>query len=223
VAPLPNAPGVVKVALVGSEANDVDVVTRFYLHYSGTAPVVADLATFGTAIGTAWNSDLASLTDSGYTLTAVELTDLTSPTSASDVVAVSHAGTKTGAPVALDTAFVVSYEIGRRYRGGHPRGYWRFGNASDLQSAQTWTSALVSAVSSGIGSFFTAVLAAGWTGAGTLEQVNVSYYSGFTVVVSSSTGRARNVPTVRGTVVQDTVTSRIARSHVGTQRRRAQY
>jgi hypothetical protein len=50
--------------------------------------------------------------------------------------------------------------------------------------------------------------------------VNVSYYNGFTVVTNPTTGRARNVPTLRGTPVVDTVTGIVARVQVGSQRRR---
>jgi hypothetical protein len=118
---------------------------------------------------------------------------------------------------------VSSYTIQRRYRGGHPRGYWPFGVTTDLQNDVDWTAAFVTACNTGFSTFFTALFAAGWTGAGTLTQVNVSYYDGFTVVVSPTTGRARNVPTLRVSPVQDTILIVACKVSIGTQRRRISF
>jgi hypothetical protein len=115
---------------------------------------------------------------------------------------------------------VASYEISRRYRGGHPRGYWRFGTVTDLTDSRDWSNTAVTAFGSGLNAYFTAIFGDGWTGAGTLSHVNVSFYSGFTVVTNPRTGRASNVPTVRGTPITDAVTSIIIRPNIGTQRRR---
>jgi hypothetical protein len=71
--------------------------------------------------------------------------------------------------------------------------------------------------------FFAALEAAVWSGASSLAQVNVSYYKGFTVVTSPTTGRARNVPTLRSAPVVDAVTAQAVRTSIGTQRRRIQF
>jgi len=198
-------------------------ITRFFIHYTGTAPTAADLATFDAAIVTAYGTNLKSLQDTGGLLIQVHSVDLDSVTGAVDVTGASVGGTRTGGVLGASTALVDSYRVARHYRGGHPRGYWPFGTQTDLNDRNTWKSTLLSAADTGFAAFFTAVLAAGWGAAGTLTQVNVSYYSGFHVVTSPTTGRARNVPTLRGTPLIDTVTARKAQSSVGSQRRRDAY
>lgn len=218
--PLPAAAKVVRVALVGERGGDSDVVTRHYIQYSGSAPTAAQLNTFCGAVATAWVADLAGLHHSTYTLTSVVAEDLTSSTGATGVANVSDQGTLTGSELPAATAMVIGYTITRRYRGGHPRGYWPMGQVSDVNTPQEWTTAFVAAVATGIASYFTAVEGAGWTGAGTLVNVNLSYYEGFTVVVNPITHRARNVPTLRGAPIQDVITGYNPRITIGSQRRR---
>lgn len=195
-------------------------VTRFYTSYSGTAPSNADLATFDAAISTAFGTNLKSLLDTASLLSQVASVDLSSSTAAVDSSTVSVAGTRGATILPAEVALVSSYRIARRYRGGHPRGYWPFGIETDLSTRRTWTGSFVTACNTGLANFFTAVAAAGWSGAGTLLHVNVSYYAGFHVVTSPTTGRARNVPTLRGTPVVDTITSVFTQQRVGSQRRR---
>jgi hypothetical protein len=217
---LPAVPKVIRVALIHSYGEDNDVVTRFFVSYSGTAPTAAQLNTYAAAMITNWGTDLKSLCNAQVKITECVVEDLSSPTSAIGAAVGSTAGTLAGATLTGGTAFVVSYTIARRYRGGHPRGYWPFGDAVTLNDPQTWTAGFTGNVNADLGAFFTDALAAGWTGAGTLLHVNVSYYEGFTVVTNPITGRARNVPTLRATPLVDTVTGIVARTQVGSQRRR---
>jgi hypothetical protein len=131
-------------------------------------------------------------------------------------------GTRTGATLGAQVAFVISGEIFRRYRGGHPRNYFPFGVDTDSYDARSWHTAFQTDVSEGWGEFVNAVEAAGWTGAGTLTPVNVSYYEGFTNHTYPS-GRVRPIPTLRGTPVIDVIESYIFRPDYETQRRRVEY
>lgn len=220
---LPDVAKVLKVAMIWSDGVNTDIVTRFYISYGGSAPSSAELDTFCDSVRAGYTADLNPVVNDNITLGRVHAIDLSSPTGAEGNWSGSVTGAGTNPPNALDVAMVISYEIDRRYRGGHPRGYWPVGDSSVLQTPQTWTSGFVSGVQGGIEAFFTAVLAAGWSGAGALEHVNVSYFAGFTVVTNPTTHRARNVPTVRATPLVDAVGSYIARVHLGTQRRRLQY
>lgn len=221
--PLPNVPKVVKVALRFTDGINVDIITRFYIQYSGTAPGNTDLDTYAAVVGGAFGSNLAGDLNEALSLIEVECIDLSSASSAAGTDASVIPGTATDAPVPVDAALVSSYVIGRRYRGGHPRGYWPLGQSTNLETPQTWKSAFVSGVHASLDGFFSDIRAAGWSGAGTLNHVNVSYFHGFTVVTDPTTGRARNVPTVRATPLIDTITSRVERIRIGTQRRRLQY
>lgn len=220
---LPNVANVIRVAL-GFDLENVPVaLTRFYIAFTGTAPTVANLASFNSAINSAMTADLASLLNSSSIITSIESIDLTSSTGAVDTSVTAVDGTRTGTVLPADTSLVASYTIARRYRGGHPRGYWPLGTATDLASNRSWSSSFVTAGNTGLTNFFAAVLAGGWTGSGTLTHVNVSYFHGFTVVTNPLTGRARNVPTVRVTPLQDVVTGIACKPSVGTQRRRLQF
>jgi hypothetical protein len=216
-------PAVVKTACSGTISVGGVFLTRFFTSYSGTAPTNADLQEFDADVGEAIDSNIKALTNNAYTFTQVESIDLTSPTAAIDTSAVSVQGTNSGTYISAQACMVVSYEIARRYRGGHPRGYWTPGATEELENPRFWETDYQAAYQSAIDSFFTSVAASGWSGAGTLTHVNVSYFAGFTVVTSPTTGRARNVPTPRVTPVVDPVTSTIARSTVGTQRRREHF
>jgi len=220
VTPLPDVAKVIRVTLVFTIGSDTHAITRFFVNYSGTAPSNSDLNTFCGAVRSAFNTNLKSLCHALVVLTTVEAVDLTSTSGATGSDSTSVTGTRAGLPCTGDAAVVVSYPIARRYRGGHPRGYWPFGVAGDLATPQQWGATLVNAVNTGITAFFTAVRAAGWTGAGDVDHVNVSYFHGSHVVTNPTTGRARNVPDLRATPLVAGIANLIVRARPGSQRRR---
>ncbi len=221
--PLPDVPGVVKLAFIFSDGINTDIVSRFFVSYAGSAPSSGQLDTFCNAAHGEFVTSLIADLNQVYTLGRVHAIDLSSATGAEGDDATSSAGTATDPPLTSDVAAVLSYEIARRYRGGHPRGYWPLGQSSNLSTPQTWTDAFVSGIQGDFTDFMTNVLSHAWSGGGPLGHVNVSYFSGFTVVTSPTTHRARNVPTVRATPLVDAVSGAIMRKHIGTQRRRLQY
>jgi len=198
-------------------------ISRFFERYSGTAPTNAQLNTFCGAVSTAWGTDLKSLGDTGMGLVEVDAIDLSSSTGAVGIDTTVTSGTRGSTVIGAGTCLVVSYRIARRFRGGHARGYWPFGIQTDLNDRNTWKSTFTNAADTGFNAFFTAVAAAGWAAAGTLDHVSVSYYSGFTIVTNPITGRARNVPTLRGTPLVDAVASIKSQPQIGSQRRRDAY
>lgn len=208
-------------ALQFSYGSTTNVITRMFWQYTGTAPTNAQLNTFCSAVATPYGTNLKPLASTEVTLGTVTAVDLSTTSSAQGSAALNVIGTRVGTSLSAQVAAVVSYEVARRYRGGHPRGYWPLGVVTDLATnARNWQAAFVSSLQTDIDAFRTAMIAAGWTGAGTISQVNVSYYHSFTVVVNPVTGRAKNKPTLRGTPVIDQVTSTLARTAIGTQRRR---
>src|SRR4029077_2624776 len=204
---LPDVPGVLKVALIGTAQEDTDVVNRIFFHYSGTPPTGPQLDTFAGSVVTAWGAHLAAMVNPDYVLTAVEVEDLTSSTSAVGSNVGTTPGTRTGAPLPAATCAVVQEKISRRYRGGHPRVYLYAGGDTDILTLQSWKTSFTGALNTAWQGFLTDILAAGWSGAGTLLHVNVSYYQGFTNTVPPS-GRAKARPTLRGTPVVNTMIDR---------------
>lgn len=220
MAALPVVPKTLKLAVSVLDDAGRQLLSRVFITYTGTAPTAGQLNTFCAAVATAWGSDLKSLVIPSRTLDLVEAVDLSSVTGASGFASPSTAGTRSGGELPADASMVISYEIVRRYRGGHARGYWCFGAATDLLDASNWSSTFLTAVGTGWAAFIAAVEAAGWSGAGTLTHSNISQYEGFDVVTDPITHRARNVPQVRVPPLIDTVTSYVYRPRIGSQRRR---
>lgn len=217
---LPATPKTLRVAVSALDDAGRQIMSRLYVTYTGAAPTAAQLNTFCATLATSWGTNLKALVSTHLTLDEIEATDLSSSTGAVGIANPSTAGTRTGNPVPISSAFVVSYEINRRYRGGHPRGYWCFGTSNDLATEAIWSTTLQTAVVTGWAAFITSIGAAGWAGAGTLFHSNVSYYDGFTAVENMITHRWRNVPNVRVAPVIDAVVSYVYRLPIGSQRRR---
>jgi hypothetical protein len=220
--PLPAAPGVVKVSLNLTVAGDAQALCRFYVHYTGTAPTGAQLNTFCAAVGSAWGTNLAPLCLTDRNLLEVTAEDLSTNTGAVGFDATAHNGSLAHHTVPAATTFNINFLIARRYRGGKPKIFLPLFGAEDLTVGNLWGGAAVTSGTTGWAAFIAAVLAAGWAAAGTLTHVNVSYYSGFTVVTNPITHRARNVPTVRVSPVVDPIITYGFETAPGSQRRRNQ-
>lgn len=224
--PLPAQPSVLAVELKHTYSNDIDVQVKQFWQYSGTAPTNAQLSAFCTAQASNWDNQWVHVCHSDVVLTEIVATDLTSATAARGSWSGSLAGDLSGAVLGAQVCFLVGYTIARRYRGGKPRNYWPLGDAATLQDPQHWTSAFVASVSGYSAGWNTQTALNGWTGGGTLSQVNVSYYEGFKVV-DGSTGRAHNVSLVRGgpppagpVIAPDPITGYTYSPLLATQRRR---
>jgi hypothetical protein len=218
--PLPSVSKVLRLDWKFTTGTDIDVLNRIFVEYSGTAPTNTQLNTFCGVMHTAWDTNLRGLTPSSDVLVLKTAVDLSSPTAAIGEDNTTDTGNRTGTALTAAECLVVSHEVQRRYRGGHPRTYWHWGVAADLSNTNTWSNTFTGAVAGDWASAIVAVLAGGWSGAGTLTHVNVSYYKGFTLVTSPTTGRGRNVPTLRAAPVVDPITSYVIRPYVGSQRRR---
>lgn len=176
----------------------------FHLQYSGGAPTVADLNSIGTSIGTAWSANLASLHVAGVIVTGVDLADLTSQAAATTTVTLNIPGTRAGTNFPSSVATVVSWNINRRYRGGHPRTYFPFGVVADALTVRTWTTAFTTAVQTGANAFRTALNALSVSGT-TYKMVCVSYILDHEI---------------RTTPIPFTITGNVTHGRIDTQRRR---
>lgn len=215
---LPTIPNVLKARLLWSVSSDVDVSTTWYFAYSGTAPSNSDCTSLANTIYTAiaafgedWDVDT--------TLTGVEVIDLSSVSGGVGV----HAGSTGGnlnAPLSAATCVLVNYQIARRYRGGRPRSYLPWGDQTKVGNRQTWGATFVSAVETHLSDIFNGIIGSTAGGTTISQHVNVSYYEGFTVVTSPTSGRARNVPKLRTTPLVDTIASYSVSTRLANQRRR---
>lgn len=207
--------------MIHTLGEDIDARWRFFVSYSGSVPTATELDTFCTSISSAWNTNLKSFAFSDVTLTSVEAIDLSSGTGASGLWTGAIAGTNTGEPLPANAAFIVKFLIDRRYRGGHPKVYLPYLVAESLDSVQEWLSATAAGLVTAFAAFMTDLLTDGWSGAGGMEHVAVSFFHGFTNFLESS-GRYRAIPTARSTPVVDIIHGYAANPKVGSQRRRNQ-
>ncbi len=217
---LPNVSKVIRLDFQFQLTANVLALSRQFWHYSGTAPTPSDILVFADNAVASFAGTCVNDFASDFTFLGCEATDLSSPSSAQAISPVTVAGGNGGSVLAQDICFVCAYQIGRRYRGGHPRGYWPFGTDNDVGTETTWDPTSVDQWVSDLASTAAGIAAGGWSGAGTITQVSVSYFHGFTVVTSPTTGRARNVPTLRAVPVQDAVVNYEGRLIYGNQRRR---
>jgi hypothetical protein len=220
MAPLPNVPNVLKIQLQHEVSADADVLDRIYAQYTGSAPTVTNLNTYAATIAASWATHLAPLMSTAGHLLGVTVTDLSSSSAAQGATAVTTAGSRAGSFMTAQVAALVNFHISRRYRGGKPRVYMPMGVAGDLVSAQAWNTAFVTAMTTGWSTFIGAIIPATVGGATVNQQVNVSYFNGFTVVTSPTTGRSKNVPTPRVSPLVDQVNSFTVSTIPASQRRR---
>lgn len=226
---LPAVPSTLKCQFIHT-SNTVPVYVHEYFHYSGAAPAAADLNAAATTLSTAWNTNYAPITSSGFVLTQIVLTDLTAQTAAQGTWSGSHPGTRVGTPMTANDCVLVNMKIARRYRGGKPRQYWPWGVAGDLNDTQHWGSGFITACTTAIGGFHTTAQAITWTSGGIAYAVNVSYYFGSTAVTTGSATanppnqRGHTKPTVRTNVpTPDPITLFVPNARVATQRRRQHF
>jgi hypothetical protein len=210
---LPSVPQVVKV-IISSTRSDANVENILHVHYSGSVP---DSATLSTWLSTIVEPATATLfNDEGSTdLKGVEIEaiDLSSPTGASATVTFTATGVRTGDFAPASACVISSWEIIRRYRGGHPRTYWPFGTAGTYAatSSKLWDPGFIADVSLKLNTW-TNLMTSGTVGSTTFDLlVNVSYID-----------KAINpVPPYRRTTpVVDTLISHVEKQRICSQRRR---
>jgi hypothetical protein len=218
---LPATPsGVVKIALGHSVEEDALVTSSHCLSYTGGAPTSADLEDIATSVSVTWAEYLAPMmTPDGY-LGSVTVYDLANPATVEGVWSGSEEGTRTGALPSIATCALMQGHIDRRYRGSRPKLFLPYGVVADSEDINQWTGDFLTEMPEAWGDYITnlAVDGAGSTVLG--DPVGVSYYHGFTVVTSPTTGRARNVPTVRDVPLVSDIISYTLRARFGSQRRR---
>lgn len=219
--PLPNVPGVLRVQLKHTVAEDTDAIVHLYFTYTGAAPSSAALSTMAGTVRGAWNTGIKAFASTQVKLVEVVITDLTSASSGVGVDSTSVTGTKSGLANAGAVALLMNYVIARRYRGGKPRSYLPYFAAGDMDDQQTWTPATTASFLAAWNTFIGATIAAAPGGATITGQVNVSYYNGFTSVQNPVTLRWRQVNTPRVAPVVDAIVGTKVNPRPATVRRRS--
>jgi hypothetical protein len=215
---LPSPGKVCRFQLIYTYGEDLNLQNRFFISYTGSISS-ADLTTWVGVVASAWNAHMAGEHNPGLALVEVNAEDLSSATGAVAQWQGSHVGGDGGNPMPASTCVVLKLAIARRYRGGHPRLYLAGFSESEVNDPQSWKPAFVAGVVSTWTAFIAQVVSGAPSAVVAVNQVNVSYYQGFTNHTFPS-GRTRAIPNLRTTPVVDTVTSVSADTKFGAQRRR---
>lgn len=215
----PPASPCVRVRLDYLQSDNFRGGNRFFLSYSGSAPTVANCNSLAADVATAWNTSLAEMFCTNWSLQEVDVLDIANDSGNSGNSVTAHEGTRSGDAMPAQCAFNIEYQIARRYRGGKPRIYLPLGVFTDLVNQSTWSDAMVTEANSQWGAFMAAITGASVGAMGTLTHVNLSYYKGFTNIENSS-GRERAVPTYRSAAVVDPVINYLPHNEISSQRRR---
>lgn len=211
--PLPAVPNVAKI-ISSSLMEDSPSENIFHMLWSGATPNAATLAAYLTDVwAPAWDIVFAAEAPSSAATVQHEAIDLTSAMGASAVVADTTAGGRTGDFAPASAAVLASWEIDRRYRGGHPRTYFPFGTAGTYEgsSNRDWSAAFIADVQTKLNTFLASVQGHDISGTEFSTLVNVSYYD---KVITPTPPYRRVTPQV------DTITSVIVRTRICSQRRR---
>lgn len=219
MAALPYVAGALRIGYATSDEGDIAAGSRFFVSYTGGPPNSTDLNTLASDVAAAWATHMAPLVVEGDYLTAVTIEDLSSATAAIGTWTGSNEGSRSGDNNTASVCAVVNHQIGRKYRGGRPRTYLRAGSSSDLQTSNTWTTAFMTALLTAWEAWIAEILGVGSLSITLVDDINISYYEGFTVFMTPS-GRARNIPTLRVTPLKDSITSSSIATKLGSQRRR---
>jgi hypothetical protein len=203
--PLPPIANTLKVSLGWQLDLNQTAESILHFQYSGGPPSAADCAAIAGAIQGSAVLDLKSLLQVENKVGIVTVLDIGSTTGAEGSGGTATAGTLAGAAMPASISVVMQHAIARRYRGGKPRSYAPFGDATKINSTGTWTSAFLALCVSGWASFITSALTA-TSGSTVLTQYgSVSYY----------TAKA-----LRTTPHWDPILATTARTRIGSQRRR---
>lgn len=217
---LPDVADVLRVEMDFTVGTDARALTRWYQSYTGTPPAASDVAAFAGEVFSAFAGPGVAVIHTDTIQTEVRVTDLSSATGAQGTASGTSTGTRSGTALGAGVAFLHNGHVGRRWRGGKPRGYWPFGVSADLLTRQTWTSASLTdfeSVATAMLQSLSAFSSGGTTCGG---PVNVSYYGPPNRIITGSTGRVRTVSTVRVTPLVDFITAFSGNPNLASQRRR---
>lgn len=198
---LPAVPKVIRYDFFSTYGGSVR--DRLFFQYSGTLSA-ADLATLLATASAGWNTNMSPVLSTQYTLNSIQGTDLTSNTAPQAVNSTARVGGAAGAAIQSGVAVVVKFKTARRYRGGHPRFYLTGVLGSNFATANTLSGAGQTALAAAASNLVAAIIASPPAAVGTLVQVNISYFLGFTNKTFPS-GRIRPVPTPRATPLVDLI------------------
>jgi hypothetical protein len=135
------------------------------------------MSSIATTVRTNFGTNLAQFLNSTASLNEVWVQDLANPTTPVGVDSTAVPGTETNpGQLPASVAVVAQYHINRRYRGGHPRGYWPLFGGQNLATAGQWKATDMASLTTSLNAHITAIKAI-TAGVTVGNQCAVSYYA----------------------------------------------
>jgi hypothetical protein len=221
MAGLPNTPtGVLAIDHRFTIGGDQNANSKIHMRYTGGPPNAAQLNALASAIAGTPATGLMGLAASAILLNEVTVQDCANMANPVGVWSGSVPGGQgAAAAMAASLSVVISYHIARRYRGGHPRGYWPLSNQNGFATPGTWANSIVTGNKTNFDNYIAAVKALTAGGVTIGNQCSVSYYSGF-LTYTKSNGQTGYRAAPRATPVVDDVIGTSVNVRIGSQRRR---
>lgn len=171
--PMPAVEGVIKLEVSGVTG----LTTWANIYHMGQAGgpwTYSELSDLFTAIQPSLEYFYTQNQGVAQTVTLVKMTDLTSDTGAVFEFSADWTGTRSGISAQASACVLLSYQISRRYRGGHPRTYLPMGSAALQNNPSAWDETFIENVLSTFNEFSEACTAH----SAEASLGCVSYYSG---------------------------------------------
>lgn len=218
--PLPSVPNQLKVTMGWEIGGDAKIETIHHFTYSGGAPSTATCVAIAAQIQSYAATDLEALLYTSGFLDTVTVLDIATSSGAEGTATSRWAGTRAGVEMPVNCCVLLNHQIARRYRGGKPKSFLPFGVQADLFTKNSWSSALVNAVSAAWATFITNVNTISISGTSVTAYSSISYYQGYNTPTTSPSGRVKQSSKLRTTPIVDSIVASTAQARVGSQRRR---
>lgn len=195
--------------------NGLPCNTQHHIEYGGTAPTVSDLNTWAGSIADTpphpWKFYLNTFFSHDFTLTEIDIVDLSSSSGAVGLATYSVVGGDTFPAPTNAASVLTNWKIARRYRGGHPKTFWPPFGDDNVQDALHWKSAQITSFAAQLFPFWAAVNALAPSGMLPVTLASISYFDKTTVPTP---------PHLRTSPVVDLIIGETTPTKIATQRRR---
>src|ERR1051326_8130536 len=173
--PLPAIADVLKIQYFGTNEGQ-NWANVFHALYTGGPPGPVDCDGIAATAYEAYESNFLPVIQSNAHLQECKVTDLSSDLGAQGSYAEDNAGGLGSSSLTAQVALVISWRIGRRYRGGHPRTYLPPPQETDILDTSHWKPAMVARAATAAAGFMAAINAITGPGITTLSLGTVSYF-----------------------------------------------
>jgi hypothetical protein len=151
-APYPPVPNTIRFRIQGTADPEI-WENVLYFNYTGNAPTAASLITICNDVANQFIGQIAPLMHPNVSLTQTTAVDLASTQGAEATFVFTSPGQRSGGPLPGNTAFLSSFPVQMRWKGGHFRTYWLIGSDTDLANPMEWTTAALNIFTTGVNTF----------------------------------------------------------------------